>query len=218
MAAELRQTGINELGDQPWGTHFCLFYETKDDLLDLLIPYIKAGLDAHEFCLYVASEPVVAEEAERALRAAVPNFDRYLSDGQIEIVSHLNWYLAGGRFDPLRVRQGWIDKLDQALAHGFAGMRFAANVFWLEKQDWKAFADYEGKLDEVFGQLRILAVCAYVLDRCSAADLLDVVHHHQFTVARRHGAWERLEGSELARAHAEIRRLTPDLQRQVKKP
>ena len=166
MATQLRPTGIDELGDQPWGTHFCLFYESKEDLLDLLIPYFKAGLGAHEYCLYVASEPVVAEAAGRALRQAVPNFERYQSEGQIEIISHLNWYLAGGRFDPLRVRQGWTDKLDRALAHGFAGMRFVANIFWLEKQDWETFGKYEARLDEVFGQLRILAG---EMRRCFAA-------------------------------------------------
>ena len=215
MATQPRRTGIDELGDQPWGTHFCLFYQSKEDLLDLLIPYFEAGLEAHEFCLCVASEPVVAEEVERALRAAVPNFARYLSEGQIEIISHLNWYLAGGGFDQARVRQGWIDKLDQALARGYSGMRFAANTFWLGKQDWQAFAEYEAKLDEVFGQSRILAMCAYALGQCSATDLLDVVHHHQFTIARRQGAWERLEGSELRRAQAEIRKLNADLEHQV---
>src|SRR5262249_50937605 len=146
-------------------------------------------LENREFCLCIASEPVIAEEAERVLREAVPNFEHYLAEGQIEIVSHLHWYLNDGRFDPQRVRQGWIDKLEQGLARGYVGMRFAANIFWLEKQDWDSFTDYEGKLDEVVGKLPILAVCAYSLARCSAADMLDVVRHHQFSVARRHGAW-----------------------------
>jgi len=215
MANELRKTGISIVGDIPWGTHFCCFYETAQDLLDILVPYFKAGLENHEFCLCIASEPVIAEEAQWALREAVPNFQRYLAEGQIEIVSHLHWYLTDDSFDPLRVRQRWIVKLEQALARGYAGMRFAANIFWLEKQDWDSFADYEGKLDEVFGKLRIMAICTYSLARCSAADMLDVVHHHQFSVARRHGAWQRLEGPELQRAHAEIRKLNADLERQV---
>jgi signal transduction histidine kinase len=215
MAEELRKTGIPMLGDIAWGAHFCLFYETKEDLLDLLIPYFKAGLENREFCLCVASEPVIAEDAERELRAAVPDFDRYLAEGQIEIVSHLQWYLTDGHFDPLRVRQGWIAKLEQGLARGYTGMRFAANTFWLEKQDWDTFADYEGKLDKVFGKLRIMAVCAYSLVHCSAGDMLDVVRHHQFSLARRHGAWERLEGPELQRAHAEIRELNAELERRV---
>jgi PAS domain S-box-containing protein len=215
MGTQLRRTGIDEMGDQPWGTHFCLFYETKEDLLDLLIPFFKAGLADHEFCLYVASEPIAAEAAERALRQAVPHFEHAQPEGQIEIISHLDWYLAGGHFDPLRVRQSWIEKLDHALAHGFEGMRFAANTFWLSKQDWQSFADYEAKMDEAFCELPVLAACAYPLERCSAADMLDVVQHHKFTVARRHRAWERLEGSELGRAHAEIHKLNADLERQV---
>jgi len=36
MAAELRKTGISVVGDMPWGTHLCHFYETKQDLLDIL--------------------------------------------------------------------------------------------------------------------------------------------------------------------------------------
>src|SRR3977135_2824524 len=55
MAAELRQTGIRLVGDVPWGTHFCHFYETKEDLLDILVPYFKAGLENNESCVWVVS-------------------------------------------------------------------------------------------------------------------------------------------------------------------
>jgi PAS domain S-box-containing protein len=215
MDTNLRPSGIEGLRDMAWGTHFCMFYDTKEDLLDILIPYFKAGLESHEFCLYVASEPVIAEEAERALREAVPNFERYLAEGQIEIVSHSDWYLSGGHFDPLRVRQAWIDKLNRGLTQGNEGMRFAANTFWLEQEDWDSFTGYEGKVDETFRQLRILALCAYALERCSAADMLNVVRYHQFTLAKRNGVWEHLGGSELKRAHDEIRQLNADLERRV---
>src|SRR5437879_3187757 len=124
MADELRTTGIPTLGHVPWGTHFCLFYETSEDLLGLLIAYFKAGLENNEFCLCIASEPVIAEEAQLALRKSLPSFERHLAEGQIEIISHQNWYLTQGHFDPVRVRQGWVAKLDEALARGSAGMRF----------------------------------------------------------------------------------------------
>jgi hypothetical protein len=29
MATEMRKTGVDVVGDMPWGTHFCLFYETR---------------------------------------------------------------------------------------------------------------------------------------------------------------------------------------------
>lgn len=103
MDTKLRPTGIEGLGDMPWGTHFCLFYETKDDLLDILTPYFKAGLENHECCLWVASLPAEVEGARQALREGVPDFERYLTEGQIEIIPHTDWYLAGGDFDSHRV-------------------------------------------------------------------------------------------------------------------
>jgi len=41
---EERNSGINIIGYIPQGTHFCQFYETPEDLTDLLVPYFKAGL------------------------------------------------------------------------------------------------------------------------------------------------------------------------------
>ena len=99
MATEMRKTGIDVVGDMPCGTHFCLFYETKEDLLDTLISYCKTGLESEEFCLWVVAEPLTIEEAIDALKGAVPDLDRYLADSSIEIVSAHDWYLQGGTFD-----------------------------------------------------------------------------------------------------------------------
>ena len=46
MTIEMRKTGIDVVGEMPWGSHFCLFYETKDDILDTLVPYCQAGLES----------------------------------------------------------------------------------------------------------------------------------------------------------------------------
>jgi hypothetical protein len=54
MATALRRTGIGVVGDMPWGSHFCPFYETKDDLLETVVAYFKGGLEDYEFCM---SEP-----------------------------------------------------------------------------------------------------------------------------------------------------------------
>jgi len=60
------------VGDKPWGTHFCHFYETRQDLLDTFVPYFKAGLENKEFCLWVISPPLREGEARCALRQAFP--------------------------------------------------------------------------------------------------------------------------------------------------
>jgi hypothetical protein len=37
-----RKTGIRVMDDMPWGTHICIFYETKEDLLDISASYFEA--------------------------------------------------------------------------------------------------------------------------------------------------------------------------------
>ena len=214
MDANLRPSGIEGLGDMSWGTHFCLFYETKEDLLDFFIPFFRAGLEHQEFCLCVASEPLIAEEAERAMRQAIPDFERYVAEGQLEITPHRDWYLKDGYFDEQGVLQGWIDRLDRALAKGFSGVRFAAN-FLLEKPDWESFVRFEAKLEDTLHGLQIEGLCAYSLNRYSAANMLDVIRHHQFTLARRDRTWEPLESAQLKRAHDEVLKLNAELEQRV---
>src|SRR5439155_20728471 len=122
MTTEMRKSGIDVVGDMPWGTHVCLFYETKKDLLDTLVSYCKAGLESQEFCLWVVAEPVSEEEARHALKQVGPNLDRYLADHSIDIVSAGDWYLQGGTFDLERVMSGWHDRLALALARGYGGV------------------------------------------------------------------------------------------------
>ena len=77
MEEKMRKSGINIIGDVPWGTHFCQFYQTKEYLADILVPYFKAGLENNEFCLLITSQPLEVEEAIEALRRAVPDVDVY---------------------------------------------------------------------------------------------------------------------------------------------
>jgi MEDS: MEthanogen/methylotroph, DcmR Sensory domain len=105
-ATEMRKTGVDVVGDVPWGTHFCLFYETRADLLETVVSYCKAGLENQEFCLWVVAEPLTEQDARQALERIIPDLDRYLADQSIEIVAAREWYLQGGTFDLNRVISG----------------------------------------------------------------------------------------------------------------
>jgi hypothetical protein len=60
MATEMRKTGVDVVGDMvAWGAHFCLFYETKEDLLDTLISYCKSGLEREELKWTRPARPLV---------------------------------------------------------------------------------------------------------------------------------------------------------------
>jgi PAS domain S-box-containing protein len=237
MAIELRKTGISVVGDMPWGTHFCQFFETKEDLLDILIPYFKSGLQNNEFCMWIVADPLNEEEAKNALRQAVPEVDRHLAAGHIEIVPHnslfhpshqepssagriaivphTEWYLKEGVFDLKRVISGWNEKLAEALARGYDGMRVNGNEAWLTKENWDVFSQYEKKLNEMIANQRMIVLCSYPLATSGAAEIFDVADSHNFAIARRKGAWQVLETPELKQAKAEIKRLNDELEQRI---
>ena len=192
---DLRPSGIDIIDDVQWGTHFCQFYQITEDLIDILVPYFKAGLENNEFCMWVTSKPLEVGEAKEALRKAVPDIDVYIKKGQLEIISYLHWYVKDGSFDSDRVLNGWVEKLNQALANGYDGLRLTGNTFWLEKEDWNDFVDYEREVDRVLDNYQMIALCTYNLDRCNAIEIIDVVTNHQFALIKKEGKWEQIESS-----------------------
>jgi DNA-binding CsgD family transcriptional regulator len=193
MNTALRRTGVNVLGDMPWGAHVCVFYESKDDLLDTVIPYFKTGLESNEFCLWAACEPLTLEEARMALCQRIPAFDRHLAAGNMEIVAAREWYLNGDQFSLERIIGGWNEKLRGALAKGYDGMRVSGNAFWLNSNRWKDFCDYERELNKSIEGLPMMVLCTYPLVISGAAEVLEVARAHQLAVARRKGDWELVE-------------------------
>jgi len=216
MAIETQETGIGTIGDMvSWHTHFCLFYEAKEDLLEALISYCKSGLDREEYCLWIVAEPLTIEQAREALQDAVPDLDRHLAERRIEIVSARDLFLQGGTFDKMRVPAAIFEKLARASARGYAGVRVTGDTAWLQKKDWKHFCEYEEGLNEAVANQRLAVLCTYPLAACGAMEILDVVRTHQFALARRYGSWDIIESAALKRAKAEIARLNEGLEQRV---
>jgi DNA-binding CsgD family transcriptional regulator len=193
MASPSRYSGISLIGEMPWGTHVCLFYETKSDFVDTVVPYLKAGLESKEYCLWTVSEPVTEGEARNALSRAVPALERHLAAGDIEIVSVRDLCLEGDRFDLQKMMNAWTQKLSGALAKGYVGMRASGNPLRFDGDQWQDFCRYEHDLDKFLAGKRMTMLCTYRVEESRSVDVLDVVRAHQFTLARRKGRWDFIE-------------------------
>lgn len=192
------------VSDLPWGTHLCHFYATPQDLLETLVPFFSAGLEKDEYCLWVVSPTLSIDDAKAALRGSLPEVDRHVAEGRLEIIRSSDWYLKDGSFDAARVLRSWHEKLDAALARGHTGMRANGNEDWLRADLWPAFAAYERSLDNAIRGRPMVVLCSYPLGE-GAIQILDVAREHQFAVAKRRGAWEVLETPELRAAEEQAR-------------
>jgi DNA-binding CsgD family transcriptional regulator len=189
----LRQTGIGILSGIPWGTHLCLFHETKQDFLDTMVPYFRAGLENNEFCLWVLQPSIAEQDALEALKQGVPDFDRHLSNGSMELVSQHHWYTEEGRFDLTTVIGRFRKKLREAVSKGYVGLRVDGSSAWLQRADASAFSEYEDKLDHLIADEKMIVVCSFSLRGIDAAAVLDAARTHQLTAALRNGSWEVIE-------------------------
>ena len=215
MNQSVRESGIDAVGSIPWGTHFCQFYRTQQDLAETLVPFFEAGLKANESCLWVTSERLEKDIAEDLMIKAFPDFKKYWSTGQMEIISIKDWYVPGQQFSADSVLQGWIDKEADSKAKGFSGLRLTGDTFWVERSGWNDFMEYENKVNHAFRRYNLVALCSYCMDKCSAEDVIDVCCHHQFALARRQGNWELLESASLKIAKENLQQLNMQLESRV---
>jgi len=201
-----RESGVDFLGDIPWGTHICQFYQTRQDLIDIAVPYLKAGLENNEFCLWVASDPLDPQRAFEAMVAAWPGSEEYVERGQIRFLSHSQWYFREGPFDPQKMVEATIDIVNRALKSEYVGMRISSNMSWIEKSEWRTLSEFEGNLNRLDGAHPLLTMCSYHLEKCGAAEVVDVIRNHGAVILKQGDKWQILQPPTKGVVAEEVRR------------
>jgi PAS domain S-box-containing protein len=171
----------------PWGSHICVFYGTPKDLVDILVPFFKAGLENNELCVWVTSPSLGKKEAIAAIAREIPDLNRYLENGQMEFIPHHRAYLQDGVFSEKKITDAIAVNNELALQRGYDGVRSIGDVNWLKKNDWGNFCSYEAKLNVLIREAKMLALCAYPLDKCKASDFIDIISTHKYVIDKHNG-------------------------------
>ncbi|MEY2545748.1 MAG: hypothetical protein QOG48_865 [Verrucomicrobiota bacterium] len=210
-----RDTGLKAVGELPWGSHFCIFYETKRDLLDILVPYFHAGITANEYCLWIVApyEFATVAEARAIFGRAWSEFTGDEPTENIDIVPHQKWFGENGGLDISKAISRFRNKAAEAERRGFAGLRFNGSSAWVhEKMRGPKFRDFEHQVDALIADQRMLAACTFPLALSGAKEILDAVRTHEFAVTLRKGVWKRVEIGDIAAARKEARQMSPKLE------
>ncbi len=209
MAKRTASVQVRGLADIRQGTHLCQFYKTRRDLVDVLVPFFKAGVESHEFCLWITADPLGRIAARRAMREAVPDLDAAIASGQVKLLEHADWYSRNGTLDVKRSAGAFIREINLAMDSGYEGVRLATNLSWLDRKDWGRFADFEDGADRFVSGRPMRVICSYPLEKCGAMDVLDVVRSHHSVIVREDGEWRLVKSS----GQQTIRRLLKDTER-----
>ena len=184
-----RRVGIPGKDRAQWGEHLCAFFNTRTDLLNLVVPYIKAGLEDNEFCLWI-TEDNMEQAAMEALQRLLPEAPQYVSRKQLEILSGTQWYFSDGLFDAGKSFKNWAARGRAAEANGYVGARTTGTPFWLQSdEDWRQFLLYEQAVHQAIETQRVISLCTYPVGVCSAQNMIGTFASHHAVMMHEGGTW-----------------------------
>ncbi|RKY82966.1 hypothetical protein DRQ09_10800, partial [candidate division KSB1 bacterium] len=189
MIKTVRKTGTEIIDCIQTGSHICQFYENEKDLIDVLIPYFKAGLSKNELCLLFISKLIINGK-DGLIKKYFLNFENFIKKKQFEIVKFSKFCDRKGNFYPEKALKFLFEKEKQAKQAGFTGVRFAQNLSCLDDINWEKLVYYESVLNNEIKNYKITSVCFYSATEYNPLKTLDVISNHNFTVTRRSGRWE----------------------------
>ena len=165
------------------GSHLCLVYDSVEEQLAAVVPYVKAGLARGERCVYIADDRSVAE-IELALSRAGVDVAHELRRGALLILTKRDAYLRSGVFDPNAMIAFLHATTEQAVAQGFTGLCVTGEMTWAQGPEIgnERLIEYESMLNHFLPGSRAHAVCQYNRKRFRPAIIRDVLRTHPVAV------------------------------------
>lgn len=178
-----------------WGTHICLLYQTRVDLIEAVVPYLKTGLENNELCVWVTSNHMKTANMLALLGKEITALDIYIKQSQLEILD-MNWCHPMEAIGSEIAQQRWAEKSEQAIKKGYSGIRVVHESTWFVNKELNELTDHERMTHSIMSNHRMIYLCCSPLDRYSASELVKIIENHQFTFIRQNDVWEIMESFE----------------------
>ncbi|WP_328914575.1 MULTISPECIES: MEDS domain-containing protein [unclassified Streptomyces] len=186
------------------GDHACLDFVSHRDRWALRAAFTTAGLARGERVMLFTDPATRSGEAlTRLADFGVPT-ERAAADGRLEVLNSSPGYDPVHGFDAAARTGYWASVTDDALAHGFTGLRVAGDMVWACEPgvSGDALTSYESGLGGLFEKFPFLAMCEYdrrsfspqLLERVLAVHPLSVLPQPGELRAERAGDALRLVG------------------------
>jgi len=166
--------------------HLALIYDHQDEQLDIVVPFLRLGLERGEKCVYIHDDntaaSVIAAMERHGIDVAAATASRALN-----IITKTDAYLKNGDFDPDRMIGFLIQAVDDAKAEGFRAVRASGEMTWAlgpASKPHERLVEYECKLNEFFAGHEMVGLCQYNRRRFRPETLMHVIHSHPQLVFR----------------------------------
>jgi len=167
------------------------------------VPYFKQGLERNEACVWLVDDLTI-EEARNALAEAVPDLQRFMATGQMQIRHYTEFYTNGDGTvkPPAELSDAFAAMGSTVRANGFEGLRASGSVSWVKDgESMSRFMDYETKVNLAIQNSNIMAVCTYPAQAAAACRCRELIHNHGKIFVKR-GEWVHDKSKDAAKIEA----------------
>ncbi|HLI02836.1 MAG TPA: MEDS domain-containing protein, partial [Terracidiphilus sp.] len=109
--------------------HLALIYENQDEQLDIVVPFLRLGLERGEKAVYIhddnTAETVIAAMERHGIDVAAAT-----DAGALVILTKRDAYLRNGDFDPEWMIGFFAEVVENAKAEGFSAVRTSGEMTW----------------------------------------------------------------------------------------
>ena len=165
------------------GDHLCVVCENKQDRLDAAAQYISDGLKRNEFVMY-AADTETTQSLKEMLQARGIDVEYETGRGALNLPTAYDAYLQNGEFNPDAMYVAFEKAIEDALAAGYSGCRFAGEPIWaIDRENLQpGLIEFEARLNKLFRNSKAAGLCVYDKSAWPATVVRDVLRTHPIAV------------------------------------
>ncbi len=174
-----QDTLVSNLKSLQHNCHLALIYDTFEEQMAAVIPFIQIGLEQGEYCVYAADENPIEDILTQMNNYGIDT-ELQISKGALAVLGKKDVYLRQKVFDPDEMIR-FLDMVRKtAEAAGFEGFRGTGEMSWAlnTNEGLERLIDYETKLDRNIDAMPMNLICQYNVNRFPPDVLLNVIKTH----------------------------------------
>ncbi|HEY4010837.1 MAG TPA: MEDS domain-containing protein [Acidobacteriaceae bacterium] len=166
--------------------HLALIYDTQEEQFDVIIPYLRLGMERGEKGVFVVDDTSPSAVIAAMERHGI-NVEAATASGALAIITKHDCYLKNGDFDPDWMMNFFAEAIDSAKKEGFRAVRASGEMTWALGPDGHAnsrLVEYECKSNSFIPGHDVSGICQYNRRRFRPETLMHVIHTHPRLIIR----------------------------------
>ena len=166
-----------------YSRHVCAFFRTAEEAYEMLLPFMKEGIDRGERGFYLVDSDRREEHIRRLERIGIDAADAERT-GQLEVRGWDTAQFRTGYFD----QDAMVDLLQAALVdgktRGFKKTRLVGHMEWANKDvpGVENLLEFETRVNYMSARNDDPLICAYDLGSFRAGLIIDILRTHPYVI------------------------------------